>query len=286
VLQASCVIAALGPIVETNAVDGSGLALSRQGIAADALTLATNLEGVFAGGDGVTGADLAVRAVAAGKLAAVSIDQYLFGKPVRGHSEMINVLMGKLSEDELAGLFRRIEQAPRAAMPELPVAERVTNFDEVELGFPLEAVQQESARCMNCGCSKATACLLRQHATEYGADQLRFEGARRHFQRDASHPEIVYEPGKCILCGACVTAAAEAGEALGLTIVGRGFEAAVAVPLRGTMAEALPTAARRAAEVCPTGAFALKAERACVAFSVTPAGWPAGTTAAARREGS
>jgi len=33
----------------------------------------------------------------------------------------------------------------------------------------------------------------------------------------------------------------------------------VAVPLQGTLVEALPAAARRAAEVCPTGAFALKA---------------------------
>ena len=51
--------------------------------------------------------------------------------------------------------------------------------------------------------------------------------------RDTSHPEVVYEPGKCILCGACVAVAARAGDGLGLAIVGRGFDAAVAVPLQG-----------------------------------------------------
>ena len=99
---------------------------------------------------------------------------------------------------------------------------------------------------MNCGCQKASTCSLRQYATEYGADPLRFEGARRQFQRDLSHPEIVYEPGKCILCGACVTAAAAVGNGLGLAIVGRGFDSTVAVPLKGTLVEALPEAANRA----------------------------------------
>jgi len=258
VLEATCVVAAIGQTVEAASLAGDGLRLSRRGIAVNPATLATNLEGVYAGGDAVTGADLAVRAVASGKLAAVSIDQYLGGRPVCGDPEMVSVLMGKLDEEELAEFFRAIEESPRAVMPELPLEMRVHGFEEVELGFSAEVARQEASRCVSCGCWKATTCWLRQYATEYGADPLRFAGARRKFHRDTSHPEIVYEPGKCILCGACATAAAEAGDGLGLAIVGRGFEAAVAAPLKGTMSEALPTAARRVAEVCPTGAFALK----------------------------
>ncbi len=258
VVEASCVIAALGQTVDAASLGARYLRLSRRGIAVNPGTLATNIQGVFAGGDAVTGADLAVRAVAAGKLAASSVDQFLSGRPVQGDPEMFSVVMGKLDEKELAEFFREIEGTPRAKMPELPVETRTQAFAEVELGFSMETALSEAGRCLNCGCWKATTCQLRQYAAEYGADALRFAGARRKFRRDDAHPEIVYEPGKCILCGACVVAAAEAGDGLGLAIVGRGFEAAVAVPLKGTMIEALPTAARRAAEVCPTGAFALK----------------------------
>jgi len=279
-LEASCVIAAIGQTVDASGLRPDALRLSRRGILADPATLATSLPGVFAGGDAVSGADLAVRAVAAGKLAAVSIDQHLGGRRVQGDPEMVSVVMNKLDEQELAAFFRQVEEAPRAVMAERPVAERIRDFGEVESGFPPETARREAARCMNCGCWKATTCQLRQYATEYGADPLRFAGARRKFERDSSHPEIVYEPGKCILCGACVAVAAEAGERLGLAIVGRGFEAAVAVPLRGTLAEAIPAVARRVADICPTGAFALKGVGTCAIDSApAPVQRPDGSAA-------
>jgi formate dehydrogenase major subunit len=255
---ATCVIAAIGQSVDLQPLNSAQITLSKWGIAADPRTLATNLPGVFAGGDAVTGPDLAVRAVAAGKLAAASIDQYLNGKKVIGSPESVNAVLGKLSEEELAIFLRGIEQVPRAPMPHLPMEKRRTTFDEVELGFSPEAATRESRRCLGCGCGKAIPCRLRQFATEYGVDPQRFVGERRHFSRDTSHPEIIFEPGKCIICGACVKVAAQAGEELGLSFIGRGFQVAVAAPFDRPMAEALGKSARRAAEVCPTGAIMLK----------------------------
>ena len=52
--------------------------------------------------------------------------------------------------------------------------------------------------------------------------------------------------------------AAQAGEDLGLSLIGRGFQVTVATPFHKPMAEALRKSGRRAAEVCPTGAIMLK----------------------------
>jgi formate dehydrogenase major subunit len=255
---ASRVIAAIGQSVDFDGLPAGALTLSKWGIAVDPRTLATNLPGVFAGGDAVAGPDLAVRAVAAGKLGAASLDQYLSGKEVIGAPEPVNVLMGRLSEEELAVMLRNIEQGPRAPMPHLEMEKRRTTFEEVELGFSLDAAAREARRCLGCGCGKAIPCRFRQFATEYGADPQRFAGQRRRFARDTSHPDIIFEPGKCILCGACVQVAAQAGEELGLALIGRGFQVAAGVPFDRPMAEALRQSARRAAEVCPTGAIMLK----------------------------
>jgi len=135
---------------------------------------------------------------------------------------------------------------------------RMVSFDEVGETLPHADAEREARRCMNCGCRKADCCTIRSLATEYQADVYRFAGQRRRFSRDDSHPEIVYEPGKCISCDACVRIAAAAGEELGLAMIGRGFDVTVAVPFGRPMSEGLRAAARRCAEACPTGALALR----------------------------
>jgi NADH dehydrogenase/NADH:ubiquinone oxidoreductase subunit G len=104
---------------------------------------------------------------------------------------------------------------------------------------------------------------VRRYATEYGADPARFLGARRRLERDDSHPEISYEPGKCILCDACVRIAEEAAEPLGVALIGRGFQVAMGVPFDEPLSEGLREAAERCAAACPTGALSLRRDRAC-----------------------
>jgi formate dehydrogenase major subunit len=257
------VVAAIGQSVEKSLAESEGIETSPWGIAADSKTLETNIPGTFAGGDAVLGADLAVRAVAAGRIAAASIDQYLRQEPVVGLKEMTSVEMRAINDVERAEIFRKIEKSSRSHQDLIGLERRLSSFDEVDPGLNESQVASESRRCLTCGCLKASSCLMRELATEYQADPYRFGGERRKFSQDRSHPEIVYEPGKCIMCDACVKIAAEAGEEMGVAAMGRGFQVAIGVPFGRPLSEGLRKAAQRAALACPTGALALRSSRSC-----------------------
>jgi formate dehydrogenase major subunit len=263
VIECSTVIAAVGQSVDRTLAERQGLKASAWGIFAEDRTLATNLPGVFAGGDAVLGADLAVRAVTAGRMAAASIHQYLSGKNVTGETAQINIAMQPIDDAERAAMFREIERASRAPMGHLSVEQRRASFDEVDRGLSSQDALREAQRCLSCGCKKADCCLVRSLATEYHADVYRFAGARRRFSRDVSHPEILYEPGKCINCGACVRIAAAEGETVGLAITGRGFDVAVTVPFGQPLSAGLTKSAQRCAEACPSGALVLRSAGHC-----------------------
>ena len=116
----------------------------------------------------------------------------------------------------------------------------------------------QAARCMHCDCRGLASCKLRHYAALYGADPRRYDAPRRPFEKDWQHADVVFESGKCIDCGLCIQIAAAAGEPLGLTFIGRGFDVRVAVPFGASLAEALQKAAAACVAACPTGALAMK----------------------------
>ena len=119
------------------------------------VTLVTDMEGVFAGGDVQTGPSVAIAAIAAGMEAAESIHRYLTGKDMEAGREITlkeNPEFRPVPEDMVA--------QSRYKMPELAVAKRAGNFDEVELGYGEDEGKKEAARCLNCGyCSECMQCV-------------------------------------------------------------------------------------------------------------------------------
>ncbi|MDI7267844.1 MAG: NADH-quinone oxidoreductase subunit NuoF [Myxococcota bacterium] len=113
----------------------------------DPNTLETNRPGVFAGGDVVRGPNTVVDAIADGKKAAVMIDRYLSGKPLRqpGVPRLPRVYVEPrmLGEEEA-------EAAERPAAPRLAAAARKRGFDEVETVLSEADAMREARRCLRC----------------------------------------------------------------------------------------------------------------------------------------
>jgi NADH-quinone oxidoreductase subunit F len=108
-------------------------------------SLKTNLDGVYAGGDAVTGPAMVVDALAAGKRAAIAIDRELSAKrgerPYEEHYEKIPLTMKVPGEIVAQKMARTLTVAP---------TERIKDFREVELGFDTEAIKEECRRCLRC----------------------------------------------------------------------------------------------------------------------------------------
>jgi len=119
----------------------------------DPVTLQTNIDGVFAGGDVVSGPADVVVAVAAGKEAAISIDRYLRGVSLTEKRKITPKKVEKVSTEG-------VQPGARPAMPILKTSEREGSFAEVEQGFDEKTAIEEAQRCLNCGvCSECLECV-------------------------------------------------------------------------------------------------------------------------------
>ena len=257
-INVSSVVAAIGQKVQADFVAEIGVELTRWGtVLSDEKTYMTNRPGVFACGDCQTGADIAVKAVGAGRKAAVSIDQYLNGEDVLGEKVMFNSRMGEL-KDVSEDLFKDVVKQDKVKMPEISDEIRVTSFDEIETGFSVEAARKEAERCLKCGCDAAEDCKLREYATRYGADQNYFGGERREYEVDTSHELVKMEFSKCINCGNCVRACAEVKGLDVLAYVNRGFVTRMRAPFGKSLVDTACDGCGECVKVCPTAAVVMK----------------------------
>ncbi len=148
-VEADTVIPAVGQITDLSFLSsGTPLGHTRRGtLKVDPDTLRSDIPWVFAGGDLVTGPSLVIRAIAAGRRAALSIDWYLRGKDERFliRDERYSEVPEPLPELEDVG---RVET--RVTMPRILPKERTTGFDEFEMGLSEGQARREASRCLRC----------------------------------------------------------------------------------------------------------------------------------------
>ena len=159
IIEADTVIFSVGQRVGLDFIPDVDVTPQRT-VAINPNTMATSRLGVFAAGDSVTGTAFAIEAVDAGHKAAESIHRYLQGEELEPLQKP-ELPVVKFSHDELQERVMRGEIRPqdRIPMPELPIEERLSSFEEIELGYTDELAQAEAARCLGCAiCSECLSC--------------------------------------------------------------------------------------------------------------------------------
>ena len=138
-LECDMVLVAIGQGIESKNFEKFGIPVKRGVIDALNWSGVKDISGVFAGGDCVTGPATVIRAIAAGKVAAANIDEFL------GYHHVIStdVKIPKVRMDTR-------KSCARVNMKERSVCERVKDFQLIECGMTEEEAMQESRRCLRC----------------------------------------------------------------------------------------------------------------------------------------
>ena len=167
VIPCDAVVVSIGQVPDVNALgERLGLSTTKSGtLRVDPLTLETEVPGVFAGGDCVTGPDVVVGAMLAGKKAATSIDRWLNNQDLRVGRELEGPYHTEYMVDTAGVLMQH-----QVHMQALDPATRGRTFAEVHVGYTPEEAIAEAKRCLACGvCCDchlcATAC--QAHAIDY-----------------------------------------------------------------------------------------------------------------------
>jgi formate dehydrogenase major subunit len=265
-IEVDYVISAIGQTQDLSFInDDCNVSINRDRLSADKTSSMTNIDGIFAAGDAVSGAQTAILAIAGGRKAALAMDKYMKGETISAEIEPYNHIKAKDYKEIDPVSFvneknEQIEQIEKVNMPVLTKEQRHHNFNEVELGFSEEQAKREAARCLECGCADADECKLREYATIYKADQFAFIEAGTQdtqiiYPVDGSHQYIIRDRNKCILCARCVRICVESGSGV-FGFVGRGYDTTVEPPFSMPLGEEKNcNSCGLCVSTCPTGAL-------------------------------
>lgn len=138
-IPCTTLVVAIGQDIESDHFAEAGIPVVRGRIMSEKNGGFNGLPGVFAGGDCATGPATVIRAIAAAKVMAANVDEYL------GYHHIISCDVD-IPEPRMA------DRTPcgRVNMTEREVCERVRDFDGVENCMTEQEANQEANRCLRC----------------------------------------------------------------------------------------------------------------------------------------
>ena len=139
IIPCDIVIVAIGQGIESRPFEEEGIPVTRGNLKATEYGDFSGMEGVFAGGDCVSGPATVIKAIGAGKVAAANIDEYL-----GFHHEIL------CDVDIPAPVMKDLSACGRVNMTEREAASRKHDFELMECGMTAEEAKQESGRCLRC----------------------------------------------------------------------------------------------------------------------------------------
>lgn len=119
-------------------------------------------------------------------------------------------------------------------------------------------ISDHPADCLTCGANQD--CKLQANARYLGIDELRLKRNVRPQKIDQSHPFIVRDTSKCILCAKCVRVCSEVRGVSNLDIAGRGYDAQIATFGDGLMMDSRCESCGECVDICPVAALLPKNE--------------------------
>ncbi len=141
-------IIAVGEQPDVKTIEGFGIDIGKgERLIVNKNTMETSRQGVFAGGDVVTGPYTVVDAIASGGEAACIIDRYIKGE------ELYQPQIPNIPQDYIAPVKTTDitpDAANRVVPPVIPSKARICNFDEVEGVISKEDAAREAGRCLRC----------------------------------------------------------------------------------------------------------------------------------------